>query len=259
MNLSSSLVILLIIIGIITFISSIILKYLRPSYIQSLTPKSGRLESITKIGTPGQVRDLFLAPSGSTLSIYIYCNSYVKTKTLGQDSEPIRILQLGNSLQLQLNPANKKIPSSTNLVVKTQGPTSDNEYIPIMDFPQQQWVHLCIVREGRRYTIFYNGRVAGSSRTKYFPTINSSPFIVGDQRLQGTFAFPKLAPIPYNLNDIKNDLQSSSDTRHKPYYLESSMNIFESFSFTCPKGIFCFSTKSQPNMNPLKLWKSPYA
>jgi len=258
MNLSSSLVILLIITGIIIFISFLILKYLRPSYIKSLTPKSGNLELATKIGTPGQVRDLFLSPSGSTLSVYIFCKSYAKTNTLGQDTNPIRILQLGNSLQLQLYPANNKIPSSTQLVIRTQGTTGENETISVKDFPQQQWVHLCIVREGRRYTVFYNGEVAGSSRTKYFPTINSSPFIIGDQRLQGTFAFPKLTPLPYNINDIQNELQSTSDTRHKPY-IESTTSIFDSFSFTCPKGIFCFSTNSQPITNPLKLWKSPYA
>ena len=265
MNLSSSLVVLLVILGIIMAISFFIIKSLRPSYLESLTPNSGTLHNPTTIGTSGQGRDLFLAPSSSTLSVYIFYKSHVKTTTLGHhNTNPIQLLQLGISLQLQIHPASIKSPSSTNLRIRTQGPSSENETIPIMDFPEQQWIHVCIVREGRRYTVYYNGNVAGSSRTQYFPTINSAPFILGDQRLQGTFAFPKLAPVAYTLEDIKKEMQNTSDTRHKPYIMEKTSN-FSNFIintldiFTCPKGIMCFTTSSQPISNPLKFWKTPYA
>jgi hypothetical protein len=252
MNLSSVLVILLVIIFFSFIITFSILKNIRPSIVQPLTPKSGNMSNPTQIGTPGQVRDLFLSPAMGTILVYIRFDINNKTLTL-DNNDPIRILQLGNALQLQLN-LNKNGKYSTKLVVRTQGETTKNETISLLDFPRQKWVHLAIVREGRRYTVFYNGKVAGSDRTQYFPTINSSPFILGEQRLSGIFTLPRIIPTAYRIKEIEKDLHASSDTRHKPY-----MDInYSLFTFGCPGGLFCFSASS-PLSNPLQQWKTPYA
>ena len=178
-----------------------------------------------------------------------------KTPTIGQD-DPIRILQLGNSLQLQLT--QKDGVYTTKLAIRTQGSSTETEYIKLIDFPEQRWVHLAIVREGRRYTVYYNGKIVGTDRTKYFPTINSSQFIIGDNRLNGFFALPKMIPTGYHSDEINNDLKKTSNTRYEPYMPpESSASIFPSLG--CPSGILCFSTSSQPTLNPLKIWKTPYA
>ena len=252
MNLSSIVLVILVIVGICIAITVAVLHYLRPYILTSLSPRSGKLGKQTPIGDPSQARDLFMAQSTGTLLVYIYCETNSKTSIAGQQ-DPLRILQLGSAVQLQISQGT----GLTSLVVRTQGQTTQNESIPLKAFPEQKWVHLVIVREGRRYTVYYNGKVAGSSRTQYLPTINSSQFSIGDERLRGMFAFPKLAPTAFTLDEINNNMKTTSDTRQKPY-IDDATNNFFSF-FTCPNGVFCFSTSSQPRLNPLKLWKSPYA
>jgi hypothetical protein len=252
MNLSSILIVVLAVVGVCLAITLTILYSVRPSILEKLTPNTGKLNQQTAIGNTSQARDLFMAPATGTLSVYIYCESNSKTASLG-NKEPLHILQLGSAVQLQLQQGTGK----TTLVVRTQGQTIQNENISIKEFPEQKWVHLVIVREGRRYTVYYNGIVAGSSRTQYFPTINSSQFTIGDSRLRGMFAFPKLAPTAFTIDEVNNELRSTSDTRHKPF-LDATTSSFFSI-FNCPNGVFCFSTSSQPTLNPLKLWKTPYA
>ena len=254
MNISSILIVILVLVLVSLTIAWAILRSLRPSITKSLTPNSGTLNKENRIGGSGEVRDKFMAPPSSTLILYLQCALNEKTPTLNDGNNPIRILQLGNSLQLQIIPGSAVRKSETILMVKTQ---NENERISLMDFPQQKWVHTAIVREGRRYTVYYNGIVAGSSRTKYYPTINSSQFIIGDTRLHGSFAFPKLSPTAYHMKEVIQDMEATSDTRHRPYINSPTNSFFTGFS--CPNGIFCFSTSSQPTLNPLKTWKSPYA
>ena len=255
MNISSILVGLLFIVLIMLIITINVISYLRPSILVSLTPKYGKLINPQNIGNPSQVKDLFLSPSSATILVYIRYQMNNKTPTIGHD-DPIRILQLGNSLQLQLSQNNGIY--TTKLAIRTQGYSTQTEYIKLNDFPEQKWIHLAIVREGRRYTVYYNGTIAGSDRTQYFPTINSSQFTIGDNRLNGFFALPKLIPTVYRIDDIMNDLKKTSDTRHEPYMpSESSGSFFPSLG--CPNGLLCFSTSSQPTLNPLKIWKTPYA
>ena len=252
MTLSSIVIVVVAVAGICLAITIAVLHSLRPSIYETLSPKSGSLNTPTNIGNSSQSRDLFMAPPTGTLIVYVYCESNSKTAIAG-DQIPLRVFQLGSAVQLQITQGS----GSTKLVVRTQGQIVQNEYIPLKPFPEQKWVHVAIVREGRRYTVYYNGEVAGSSRTQYFPTINSSQFSIGDTRLRGMFAFPKLAPTAYTIDEINKDLQATSDTRHKPF-LDATTASFFSF-FTCPNGVFCFSLSSQPTLDPLKLWKTPYA
>jgi len=217
----------------------------------------------TKIGTSTDIRNIFMTPPAATILTYINYKSGNKTSSINTPS-PIRILELQNSLKVELIPGNMKTPDSTQLTVQTRGENNSVVYerFPIKNIPQQKWIQLVIVREGRRYTIYYNGEVVFSDRTKHFPTINSSQFIIGDNNLSGTFALPRIAPTEYRLDDVLSDLAATSDTRYKPYLPTES--IFPNFynimpSFGCPNGLFCFSTSSVPIQNPLKQWKTPYA
>ena len=120
MNLSSILVVVLVIILISLGITFIVLHSLRPSILQSLTPKSGDLNKQLRIGNAGQVRDIFMSPPSATLMVYIQCEISSRTPTVIKDENPIRLLQLGNALQLQVIPGNSTRKSSTYLIVKTQ-------------------------------------------------------------------------------------------------------------------------------------------
>jgi hypothetical protein len=261
MGVSTIVIVILLVLFVTLSISLIIVSNLRPNMYTSLSPSSGSM-SQTNIGSPTDVRNNFMTPPSSTILVYINYKSNNKTSTLSNNRKPLRILELQNSLRFELIPGNMKSPQSTQLTIQTRGENNVMTYesFPIKGLPQQKWIHLVIVKEGRRYTVYYNGVAVFSERTKHFPTINSSQFIIGDNELTGVFALPRIAPTEYRIDNVLADLAATSDTRHKPYLPTDS--IFPQFvmpSFGCPNGIFCFSTSSPPIQNPLKQWKTPYA
>lgn len=227
--------------------------------IQSLSPKVGLMNKPTRIGSTADSRDHFLAPSGATLMTYLFCSVNDKTPSLGNSQEPINILKIGNIMQLQILPGGVSSPSRTRLLVQTQKqPEGAKEELILPHFPEQKWVHLSIVREGRRFTIYYNKDAVASFRTEYFPVVNSSQLTIGDTRLRGEFMYPKLVALPLRIEDIISEISNTSDTRFVPYK-PFSFGMGSMFSIGCPNGIFCFSTSSSPKENPLKMWQTPYA
>jgi hypothetical protein len=144
--------------------------------------------------------------------------------------------------------------------VQTQKqPDGGKEELLLPHFPEQKWVHVSIVREGRRFTIYYNKDAVASFRTEYFPVVNSSQLVFGDPRLRGEFMYPKLVAVPLRIEEIISEISSTSDTRFVPYRPFSFGLGASLFSIGCPNGIFCFSTSSPPTENPLKMWQTPYA
>ena len=262
MGVSNIVIAILILVFISISIALIVISNLRPTLFKSLSPNSGTMKQ-TNIGTSTDVRDNFMTSPSSTLLVYINYKTNNKTSSINTPT-PIRLIELQNSLKLELIPGNMKTPPITQLTIQTRGENNNIVYesFPIRNIPQQKWVQLVIVKEGRRYTVYYNGEAVFSERTKNYPTINSSQFIIGDKHISGLFALPRIAPTEYRLNDVLSDLAATSDTRHKPYLPTDS--IFPNFYFTmpsfgCPNGLFCFSTSTVPVHNPLKQWKTPYA
>jgi hypothetical protein len=259
MELSSIILVILFVSLIALLITYSVITTVRPSSTALLTPKSGPINTPTNVGGPTDARDLFLAPAGGTLMTYLFCAVNSKTPSIGSKQEPIPILRIGSVMRLELLPGGVSMAPKTRLMVQTQGPTIREEELQIADFPQQTWVHLAIVREGRRFTVYYNGKVASSQRTTYVPAINSARFTIGNQNLQGQFVYPKLAGIPYRMEDIQQELAQTSDTRHKPYTSGDVMDGFQRLFQGCPNGVFCFSTSGKPAANPLQMWQTPYA
>ena len=240
-------------------LSFFILQYTRPTAIVSLTPKEGVLSKPTTIGTMSQVRSLFLTPAGSTFTVYIYCNALDKTPKIN-NTNPTVLFKFGDSIQFVMYPPGASTLSLAQLVIKTQGPTIETETIDIPSFPTQKWVYFGLVREGRRFTVYYNGVAVSSHRTRYFPVVSTSTLTIGDTKINGNFVDPNLIGTALNSYDMTKYRKISSDTRIKPYENESTLwSILSPFSFGCPDGLFCFSTSGPPKSNPLVSWKSSYA
>jgi hypothetical protein len=258
MALSTILLAALIALLIALLISWSVLSTARPAALQSLEPSVGSLQKLTRIGSFRDARDNFLAPSGATLIVYVFCAGNSKTSSVIPNRTNIPILSIGNVMRLLILPGGASTPPQTQLTIRTQGTTTNAEVIDLAPLPQQQWVQIAIVREGRRYTVYYNGKVVASERTRDTPVINSSELTIGDPQLAGQFALPRIAPTPMRLEEIQYDLQQTSDSKHEPYIpTQFSFPAFFNL-FGCPGGLFCFTTTTPPTGMPLKMWATPY-
>lgn len=247
-----------IVVGIIALISWTILQNSRPVLLYGLSPNMGSLQTVTKVGGVEDARSGFLTSPSGTLSSYIFLNGNSKTASSVPSSAAIPLLKLGSTFQFQLLPGGASTAPSAQLAIQTQGPEGiQTETLSVESFPQQKWVHLAIVREGRRYTVYYNGTIVSSQRTTYFPVVNSNAIEIGDAKLIGQFVYPKVAPIAMSQTEIQSDIRSTSDTRYEPYLPTGTLSL-PSFQLGCPNGLFCFSTNTPPT-SPLKVWSTPFA
>jgi hypothetical protein len=259
MDLSVQILILLGILVIALFITYFVIDKVRPEALQSVTPKYGSLSKPIGVGTINDVRDKFLTPSGATFITYLFLGTTGKTLSLSPSENPLTIFKMDSVLQLVLLPGGVSMPPKTVLKVMTNKPGEQNYYEEIIlpDFPQQSWVHFALVREGRRFTVFYNGEAVASLRTDYFPVVTPARLTIGNDRLRGEFAITKFANVPLTQDEIKVDLTSSSDTKHEPYKpFEYSFSLSK---FGCPNGVFCFTAKGNPSTYPQQIWNTSYA
>ena len=262
MNVSGILLVVLVIFLFASAITYTVLATSRPTITDTLSPKVGPMSVPTRVGNSGDGRDKFLVPAGATLMSYINTMINSKTPQVGNKQDPINLMSVGNAVKLQLLPGGVSAPPKTMLSVKVQNPnpaTSNVEEFQVPDFPEQRWVHTAIVREGRRYTVYYNGKVVASHRTQFYPVIDSSTITLGDTRLIGEFVYPKVAPTPYRIEEIQNEINMSATTRYEPIKPMDWSAVWASIKLGCPNGLFCFSTQGPPKENPLKMWQTPYA
>jgi len=237
-----------------------VLQNIRPNAIVGLTPKKGPLSKSTVIGTSDIVRNNFFTSAGSTFTVYINYEMMDKTQQIGPNVKPITLFQFGDAVQFQMLPGGKSTHPTSQLVIKTQGYQQKTEIIDVKNLPLQKWVYLAIVREGRRFTVFYNGEVVTSHRLEYFPITTTSSLKIGDPAIRGYYAFPQLVGTPLSIAELKNFEDLSSDTRNKPFLKDVSWTDMFTMPFKgCPDGLFCFSTSKAPVQNPLKTWNSTYA
>jgi hypothetical protein len=258
MEISTLLIAVLVATMIATGLAAVILRFTRPKLLKSLDPSEGKLETPTAVGSPSDVRTRFITTPSGSIMVYIFCTAPTKTPVLGSPSENMTLLKIGSILQFQILPGSTSQPPKTQLVIQTQSERPNFETIPVAEFPYQKWVLLTIIKEGRRFTVYYNDKIVANSRTQYYPVINSSSLTIGHPSLKGKFIGPKIVPTAVRKDEVLAELQQTSDTRHEPYSAVSFMDIFN-VKLGCPGGIFCPSTTIVPQMGPLQEWKSPYA
>jgi hypothetical protein len=257
MELSTIIIGLSVMLLVASLIAYSILTTTRPNLSNAMSPKVGSLNTPTNVGSIADVRDSFLAPPGATFSVYIFLAASNKTPSIGRTQEPVIIFQMGNVMKLQILPGGVSSPPRTVLLIQTQGNKEIFEELPLSNLPEQKWVQVVVVREGRRFTVFYNGKAVGSLRMINYPVINSAQLKIGDTRLKGEFVRPIISPTPMRIEEIQNDLKDSSNTREEPYKPMDFAGVLAKFG--CPGGMFCFSTSQPPTSNPLKMWQSQYA
>jgi hypothetical protein len=137
------------------------------------------------------------------------------------------------------------------------------EYAEIPNFPLQRWTAVVLVKNGRKFNIYLNGRLAVSHTCTAMPDFDDTqPLKIGDPRLGGKISLLSLAPYAMKTNEVRDLIKGSVDTSGKPYIPFTIMSIFQPLMPSLPNvGLWCPGGNCTPpkKAGPLEQWSSPYA
>ncbi len=226
-------------------------------------------------------------PTGSANPGEPECSTgqYNLCKCVGNDcskcihSGYVNVLNISNVIRLELlaSPdAGRPNAATAQLVVRTLGMGTPvvttgqpnqaipriqmtfEETIPLPDIPFQKWTFVTIAREGRRFDVYYNGKVVMSKRTQHIVDSRSGfgPIMAGDPNLIGKLAFVQTFPEKLNQADVMSHYKANSDTTGQPV-ISAPTNLFD-YLPNCKDGGCISGPKMRPT-SPLLDWQTQYA
>ena len=255
-----------ILIGLITIY--IIVYMIQYAFSASLPSRIGtetlNLSRETQVISNEQLKGAWTSTAGSTLFFYIHPSINDRTSVSG--NEYANAVQIGSKQILEIliaaDAGRGYASAPARLKVFIKGKT--HEYIDIQNLPLQRWSSVAIVKQGRKFNIYINGRLSVSHVCDGMPDFDETqPLRVGDTRLGGTIALMSLSNYPLGIDSISSLVSSTSSRDGSPYLSSGLISFlpipyFDVSSFTmCPGGI-CVS-KINGNPGPLNQWTSPYA
>lgn len=191
----------------------------------------------------------------------------------------VNVLNISNVIRVELlaSPdAGRPNAASAQLVVRTTGMgtpvladgskiqnTPDvqvvyEETIPLPEIPFQKWTLVTIAREGRRFDIYYNGKIVTSKRTQNVVDVRAAygPIVAGDPNLVGKLAFVESFPEKLTQSQVEAKYKENADTTGQPR-VSAPMNIFD-YLPNCEGGGCISGPKMRPG-SPLLDWETQYA
>jgi len=240
--------------------------YLVPNPVQQVGQDTMILSKVKQVSTSESLKTTWNSSTGSSLIFYINPNIVDRTGVSG--NEYASVVQIGStqSFRLLVAPdAGRGLSLSPALFEVYVKGYAKPDIIEIPSFPLQRWTMVVIVRQGRKFNIYLNGKLAISHMCTAMPDFDDTqPLRIGDTRLGGTISLMSLVGYPLQTNEIRAMYRTSVDTSGKPYMPITIKNVVMPLlpslpslpdGFWCPGGN-CFTPKS---VGPLEQWTSPYA
>ncbi len=191
----------------------------------------------------------------------------------------VNVINISNVIRLEMlaSPdAGRPQAAGAQLVVRTtgmgtpvltQGQSPENvprvqivfeETIPLPNIPFQKWTFVTIAREGRRFDVYYNGKIVMSKRTQNVVDVRAAfgPITAGDPNLIGKIAFVQSFPDKLTQPQIEANYKANSDTTGQPL-ISSPLNIFD-YLPNCKDG-GCVTGPTMRPTSPLLDWDTQYA
>jgi len=249
---------LLMIFGIIFLI--LILLYAIAAYYYAETPPLDLVPTMTSLNTKTElqssdkaIKTFLNGPSGTIMGLF---NVRMGDKTVALGSTNYTtLLGIVGTMELQLVPANASSPTKSTARLKI-----GEEIIDIPPFPQQTWVFLAILREGRRFDVLYNNKIVASHRLDKYPTAQQNPLQMGGPAFLGNAIHvnilnrrmtpPELATLRATITDT-----TGAPPTPLPFPFPFSLPSFQNF---CLPGLPC-NPVTTPPPNKLKQWDSMYS
>ena len=184
-------------------------------------PHTVSLSTVSQVITSNELKSLWLNTSGSTIIFHI--NPTINDRTAQSGNEYANVLQIGSKLTFKIlvapDAGRELIMAPAQLVIITgKSDSSRSEILDIPNFPLQRWTAVAIVKDGRRFNVYLNGKLAASYTCKAMPQYDPTfPLMVGDPRLGGTIRLMSMSPNPLHPNEIRDLVNDSIDTSGVPY------------------------------------------
>lgn len=237
-----------------------------PSQIQSIGKNEYNLNVPTSVISNEQLRGPWTSGSGSSLIFYINPRIIDRTARSGDPGEEYaKVVQIGEkqSFQILIAPdAGRglyKAPARLQIFVNGK---DRPEYAEIPNFPLQRWTAVVIVKFGRRFNIYLNGKLVVTHVCSSMPLFDTTQSLkVGDRRLSGTISLMSLSSSAMTTDEVRYLIRDTTDTSGKPRMPFTLSNLFSSVFMTLPHGWWCSGAcckKSLP-IRPMEEWSTPYA
>jgi hypothetical protein len=190
----------------------------------------------------------------------------------------VNVMNISNVIRVEIltaPDASRQRASAAQLVVRTMGmsfplvngqesktspkvQTTYEETIPLPEIPLQKWTFVTVAREGRRFDVYYNGKLVASKRTQYLVDTRSGfgPIIAGDPSLTGKIALVESFPQKLSEHEVMEKYKANSDTTGKPN-LPDTFNVMD-YLPNC-KGGDCVKLPALRPASPLLDWQVQYA
>lgn len=234
--------------------------------VYSLTAVEGGTQILTSEEVTKRWQSTTSGESGSTLAFYIWPQLKDRTAVVGNEYATAVNLADGTKFKIYVasDAGRAALFAPAALDLRCQGCDTITT-VDIPNVPLQRWSHVAIVKQGRQFRIYVNGKLAASQLLVNMPAIDTTKTLrVGDPRLTGQIADVMLTDYPMASEAVASLVKDTSNADGKPYLSSGSIiaNPWSIFSviglgsfFGCPGGL-CNAPK---RANPFEQWSSPYA
>jgi hypothetical protein len=237
--------------------------FLLPPRLNRIGPDEIPLNKRTYIVSSETLKEAWSSTAGSTLMFYI--NPTIQDKTSQSGNEYATAVNIADKqkFEILISPdAGRGINmAAAQFKIKTVDTGTNNiERIDIPNFPLQRWTSVAIVKTGRRYNIFLNGKLSVSHTCKLMPDNDiTSSLSVGDSRLSGKIGFMSISANSLNPSEIREMIYDTADSSGKPYLPVSINSMIKDFIPSLPPGFWCPGGNCNTGVpSPLDQWRSNY-
>ena len=224
-----------------------------------------RLSVSKQVGSTEDLKGSWNNTPGATLLFYI--NPVILNRTATVGNEYATLVDIGRKQRLKFliapDAGRSLMMAPAILEIYVTGDT----YPEVVDIPGlylQRWSCVAIVKRGRKFNIYINGRLTATHTCLSMPEYdNDKPIYVGDSTgyMGGKIAQINLLPYAMTMDDVRNYVSENTATDGKPY-LQADAPMLPDFSLegisdiiTCPGG----GCDNKKTVGALDQWNSEYA
>ena len=173
-----------------------------------------------------------------------------------------KLLNIGTSLELWASgytSQNDKPYIPTLLKIRTASDSSQHyiESINLPALPLQKWTIITIVKEGRRFDVYFGEKLVTSKLCDHvpYPPGSMDAWLAGNPKWHGKIGLFVGTKKAQSSADVAADVESLVNTRGEPYFLNDlnlSFSDFTNFSLNMPSCIMgnCNSLPAVKPLNP---------